>query len=761
MSHRPSIRLGFIALAAAALGPFAPSRGDDDVRTAQTVEVPSFTRDVLPILSKHCFQCHGSKVRKADLDLRSPSKIERGGASGPAIEKGAAVKSLLYEQVSERTMPPGKAAKLSDEQIRLIARWIDAGAPGDLAAEETAGPSESARSHWAFRPPAKASIPMVKGKGSVQTPIDSFIVARLEAKGLAYSPQAEKWKLIRRATFDLLGLPPTPAEIEEYLADNSPDAYSRLIDRLLASPAFGERWGRHWLDNAGYADTHGGDNDLGTIKENKNIWKYRDYVVRSINADKPFDRFVTEQLAGDELYPWRTQASYRSETLDSLVATGFLRNVPDDTNEAELNRPLERNEIVGRVTESVASNLLGLTFHCARCHNHKYDPVTQEDYYRLVACFTPVYDPLKWKLPSERCLPDVPPSVAKASAEFNAGIDRSIEAAKKNARLKTIAEMPAAPEARKRVHGSFQAVWEEAAVPSVTHILRRGDWKAPLASVAPGFPAALCQSGHAELVPPADSSARSSGRRLALARWLLARDHPLVARVLVNRIWQHHFGTGIVATPDNFGLKGAPPVNPELLDWLAIDLSEQGWRLKRLHRSIMTSAVYRQRSDRSGQTEPARAEVLDPANELLARMPLRRLEAEAMRDAVLAVSGQLERPMGGPPVPLVSRADGLVLVSSSNPVAANRRSLYLFARRNYPVGFLDVFDFPIMALNCTRRPTTATPLQSLAALNSEFVQDHAAAFAQRVSAETRRSADPDAAVKHAFLLALGRGPSPY
>ena len=531
----------------------------------------------------------------------------------------------------------------------------------------------------------------------------------------------------------------------------SPDAYERLIDRLLASPAYGERWGRHWLDNAGYADTHGGDNDLATIKENKNIWKYRDYVVRSLNADKPFDRFITEQLAGDEEVEWRNEARYTPETLDKLVATGFLRNVPDDTNEAELNRPLERNEIVGRVTESVASNLLGLTFNCARCHNHKYDPVTQEEYYKLVACFTPVYDPGKWKLPAERCLPEVPPGEAKATELHNAAIDRSIELERKKgtavrkeaeerarssryaalpeglradlrgalavaaekrsevqkylaeklgplvqvtpadveralspadkALLKTVADKSAALAARKRSHGSFQAVWEEGG-----SLVGHAHSAAGRLGGTAGERRARVSRGALSNRPDrgwrgrATPKARSSGRRLALARWLTARDHPLVARVLVNRIWQHHFGTGIVATPDNFGLKGAPPSHPELLDWLAVDLIEHGWKLKRLHKLIMTSSVYLQSSTRAGLGGPSRAEVLDPANELLGRMSLRRLEAEAMRDAVLAVSGQLERRLGGAPTPLVSRPDGLVLVAANDPVAANRRSLYLFAQ---------------------------------------------------------------------------------
>ena len=828
MRHRLSIVMRLTGMAVATLSALAMARADGARRAEATSPAPSFRRAVEPILAEHCLKCHGSTTRKGDLDLRTPAKMEKGGESGPAIVRGASGKSLLYEQVSKHVMPPGKATKLTSEQIRVIAEWIDAGAVSDVAAQDS--PSDAARSHWAFRPPIKSVVPSVKRKAAIETPVDSFVLARLETNDIAFSPRAEKRKLIRRATFDLHGLPPTPGEVDSFLADQSPDAYIRVIDRLLASPAYGERWGRHWLDNAGYADTHGGDNDLGTIKENKDIWKYRDYVVQSLNADKPFDRFITEQLAGDEQVNWRDATKYTHETLENLVATGFLRNAPDDTNEPELNRPLERNEIVGRVTESVASNLLGLTFNCARCHNHKYDPVTQEEYYKLVACFTPIYDPGKWRLPAERRLPEVPLATAKAIAAHNAAIDQSIElerkkeaavrrAAEERARssrysalpeglradlraaletpaekrteiqkylterlgplvqvtpdeseralgsvekavLKAVADSSAALAGRRRFHGSIQAAWEDGATPSATSILRRGDWAAPVASVAPGFPAALSQPGRIDLVRPSDTKGGSSGRRLALARWLTAPDHPLVARVLVNRVWQHHFGTGIVATPDNFGLKGAPPSHHKLLDWLAVDLIEHGWRLKRLHKLIMTSAVYLQSSTRDGRSAASRSEALDPANELLSRMPLRRLEAEALRDTVLAVSGQLERRLGGPPTPLISRPDGLVLVSASNAVAANRRSLYLFARRNYPVGFLDVFDFPIMALNCTRRPTTATPLQSLAALNSEFVQDQAIAFAGRVRSECGRAADHPGRVRHAFLLAFGRWPSP-
>ena len=828
MRCRPTFPATLSCFAAALLSAIGAARADGEPRGERGAASPSFKREIQPILAEHCLKCHGEATRKADLDLRTPATMAKGGVSGPAIERGASSKSLLYEQISTHVMPPGKAAKLSAVQIALVAQWIDAGAPSDLAASEAA--AAVAPVHWAFRPPVKSALPAVKRSAGIRTVVDAFIMARLEAKGLTLSPEAEKRKLIRRATFDLLGLPPTPEEIECFLADRGPDAYERLIDRLLASPAYGERWGRHWLDGAGYADTHGGDNDLGTIKENKDIWKYRDYVVRSLNADKPFDQFVMEQLAGDEVVDWRNAASYSQATRDSLIATGFLRTVSDDTDEAELNRPLERNEIVGRVTESVASNLLGLTFQCARCHNHKYDPVTQEDYYRLLACFTPVYDPQRWKLPSDRRVPELSPGEVKAIDAHNAAIDRQIEAVRKpavmarqaaeerarsrryaalpesiradlhgslaagkekrsevqkylaeklgplvqvtpaevdqtlsvaeKATVKNCEEQSAALVARKESSGSFPAVWEDGGTPSATYILRRGDWSAPLASVAPGFPAALCGTGGSVLERPSDMKGTSSGRRLALARWLCGRDHPLSARVVVNRVWQHHFGVGIVATPDNFGLKGAPPSHPELLDWLAVDLVEHGWALKRLHRLIMTSAVYRQSSRRAGVEEPSPGEAIDPANELLHRMPLRRLEAEAMRDAVLGASGALSRRMGGTPTPLVSRPDGLVLVSAENRPAALRRSLYLFARRNYPVGLLDVFDFPIMALNCTRRPTTATPLQSLAALNSEFVQDHAVKLAERVRTDTGPRGDHAAWVERAFLVSLARPPSP-
>jgi hypothetical protein len=825
---RPRLFPSLVLLAAAASGLAAGPVADPKRAPAPA---PSFSRDVRPILAAHCVRCHGGASTKADLDLSSPARVVKGGASGPAVVKGSAADSLLYEQVSSRAMPPGKARKLTAEQVGVIGRWIDAGAPSDVAAGTT---TTAASMHWAFRPPVKPPVPDAGGAARVRTPVDSFLLAALESRGLDFSPEADRPALIRRATFDLTGLPPTPEELDRFLADGAPGAFERLVDRLLASPAYGERWGRHWLDAAGYSDTQNLDNDLGIVQPNENIWKFRDYVVRSYNLDTPFDRFLTEQLAGDELVDWRSAPRYDPGTLDALTATGFLRNVPDDTNAPELNRPLERNLIVGRVAESVGSNLLGLTVGCARCHNHKYDPVTQEDYYRLVACFTPAYDPGRWKTPAERTMPDVPPGEVKDVTAHNAEVDRTlaelksgIEALRKaaerrvrEARLaaipeairsdlraalatpeksraevqkylvamlgplvsvkpadveaaltapergerKALANRSAALASRKRSHGAIQAVWEDGQPPTPTRVLRRGDWATPLATVAPGFVAALCPTGPVELSRPADAKGPSSGRRLALARWLTRPDHPLTARVLVNRLWQHHFGVGIVATSDNLGVKGAAPTNQALLDWLAVDFVEHGWSLKRLHRLVMTSAAYRQSSRRPAPDGPAgsgsRAEAADPGNDGLWRMPLRRLDAESVRDAMLAVSGGLDRRMGGKPTPLLSRPDGLILPDPSKPADALLRSLYLFARRNYPVGILEAFDFPIMALNCTRRTTTATPLQSLTALNSDFAQGAAEAFAARVVAETGTAAPTEARVEHAFLLAFARRPRP-
>lgn len=707
----------------------------------------SFERDVRPILAAHCLKCHGEKSKKGGLDLRSAASIRVGGDSGPAINASAPEKSLLLEQITSQAMPPGKAKKLSAAEIQVIREWIRTTPAAETA---PAGPR-----HWAFQPPKLPVVPLVRDTTRFRTPIDRFILTRLEARGLSFSPEVDPRTLIRRATFDLLGLPPTPEETAAFVdacachaqaSSKGPDPYEQLIDRLLASPHYGERWGRHWLDAAGYADTSSADNDLGIVKVHEGMWRYRDWVVRSINEDEPFDRFLTEQLAGDELVDWRSAPRFTPVIRDSLIATAFLRNAVDCSDEMELNRPIDRQEVLTRNLELLGSCVLGLTLDCARCHNHKYDPIPQADYYRLLACLTPAYNPTRWRQPKDRLLLDESPV---ALAEHRLRLARIVGQLAGTARTLGGRLAGASPlfEAGQRFAGlaRIPVLWEDGPPPQ-TPILKRGSLETLGAVVQPGFLRAL---GRDDFRRPTETQGPSSGRRLALAKWLTDPRHPLTARVWVNRLWQHHFGKGLVATPDNLGIRGATPTHPELLDWLATEAMAGGWKAKRLHRLIMTSTVYRQSSRRS-------ADDADPGNDLLGRMPLRRLEAEAVRDAILTASGRLDRTLGGPAVPLDSRADGMVTVSAKAavPGGSQRRSLYLTARRNYPVSLLDAFDFPVMGVNCTRRSNTATPLQSLGLLNNEFVAAQAEAFAARLLAEAGSSIDQQ--IDRAFRLALGR-----
>ncbi len=810
------------ALLAAALRP-AQGQPTPAGKTAR------FEHDVLPILRTHCLKCHGEQ-RKGGLDLRTPATMLRGGTNGPVLVKGNAAKSVLFGQVATRAMPPGKAVKLTATEIRTVRDWINAGAPAEqpdtVAETVTAGD----RRFWAFRPPVRPPVPGVRRADRVRTPIDAFLLARLEAGGLGFSPDADRVTLLRRLYYDVLGLPPTPAEADAFLADSRPDAHERLVDRLLASPHHGERWARHWLDAAGYADTVGTDNDADIIRVREGLWRYRDYVVRALNADRPYDRFLTEQLAGDELVDWRSAPKFTPEITEALTATGFLRTAVDNTTEAELNRPLERHEVLHGTLEIVTSNLLGLTVACARCHDHKFDPVPQEDYYRLLACLTPAYNPQAWVQPPNRHVEDVSAVEKETLNRHNADLDRqtaalaqkladlhrpherrlfeaklatlpavlrddvrmavAIPPGKRGAVQKYLAEKlgpslkvrpdeveqsltdaerreterlrreVASLKGRRRVPGKIQALFE-VGPPPPTRLLRRGNHLTPGPEVPPGFLQVLTPAGAPAVVPPPRPGARSSGRRTALARWLTRPDHPLTARVIVNRVWQHYFGEGIVATPDNFGHSGARPTHPELLDWMATELVRGGWSLKRLHRLILTSTAYRQASSRPpGAAGGADPRQVDPGNRLLGRMRLRRVEAEVVRDAVLAVSGKLDRTVGGPPVPIETRKDGMVVVAAkglATPTAPYRRSLYLLARRNYQLSLLSVFDQPAMATNCTRRTSSTVPLQALTFLNDAFILEQADHFARRVAG----AAGPDARrrVETAFRLALVRPPS--
>jgi hypothetical protein len=813
----------FLFSAVPAAGPPAPAK-------------PVFDRDVLPLLTARCVRCHGTKKRKAQLDVRSHAGLLEGGESGPALLPGSADQSLLFQMVQKGEMPPGKNPKLTPAEVALLKTWIDHGAPALVkTAVRRAAPGhlvkERDRQFWAFRKPVRHPVPPVRGAGRVRTPVDGFVLARLEANGLSFAPDADRRSLVRRVTIDLLGLPPSPQEVDAFLADTRPGAYDRLVDRLLASPHYGERWGRHWLDAAGYADSIGGDNDPGQVFVREGMWGYRDYVVRALNADKPFDQFLREELAGDEVEDWRSAPALTPRMKERLIATGFLRTTVDHTFESELNRPFERYQVLHDTIEILSSNLLGLTVACARCHDHKFDPIRQVDYYRMLAMLKPVYNPEAWIQPQNHHLDDVSPREKEAINRRNAAIGaRVAELTGKIAALRQpvekclfetkLAALPvvlradlrtalateagkrtevqkylagklgplvqvrpeevvkdltaadraaverlqreiAAQNGRRRSFGKIQAAWDPGqGKPPPTRLFRRGNLLTPGPEVQPGTLSVLTDARTSPVIPAPPTGARSSGRRTAWARWLTSPDHPLTARVFINRVWQHHFGEGIVATPDNFGHKGSPPTHPELLDWLATEFVRRGWSMKALHRLLVTSTVYRQASVR-GAAGPGAAdpEKIDPGNRLLWKARLRRVESEVLRDSVLAVSGALDRAQGGPPVPIDPQPDGLVIVPKAGlptRTAACRRSIYLMARRNYNLTLLSVFDQPVMATNCTRRIASAVPLQSLTLLNDAFMLEQADRFAARVAAAAGRSAG--ARIEAAFRLAFARPP---
>ncbi|MSQ93124.1 MAG: DUF1553 domain-containing protein [Gemmataceae bacterium] len=627
-----------------------------------------------------------------------------------------------------------------------------------VATPLAAQPTAEERGHWSFRTLRRPEVPKVQSPRS-RTPIDAFLLDKLKSKGLDFAKDADKPMLLRRVYLDLLGLPPNPDEIRQFVADDRPDAYERLLDRLLASPQFGVRWGRHWLDAAGYADVGGTDNDAGIIRMAEGSWRYRDYVIRSFNEDKPFDQFLLEQLAGDELDDWRAAKTFTPAMRDRLIATGFLRTAADDTEENELNTLDIRHGVLHRTAEVVASNVLGLTLNCAKCHDHKYEPISHEDYYRFIAVFSPAFNPQQWLQPKVRMLADVPPPEKSAIDKDNAHLASQVEELKKK-KLELKKDPKAAADldvkigalnAKKKSYGQLRAVYD-AGPPTPTRLLRRGDHAKPGKEITVGGLEVLCPPAKKQL-PDVKPAGATSGRRLALAQWLTEPSTPasgLVARTQVNRVWQRLFGKGIVPTSDNLGMSGARPSHPELLDWLAAEFVDKKWRLKPLLRQIMTSSAYRQ----SSLASPDAAKV-DPANHLLWRMPLRRLEAEIVRDSILAVSGKLDPTVGGPPTPLENRPDGLVVVKDPGKY---RRTVYVLARRNYHPTLLNVFDQPFMTTNNLCRSPSAVVLQSLTMLNDTFIVEQAGVFAERVLRDGKTDA-LERQVESAYLLALTRPPS--
>jgi len=770
-----------------------------------------FERHVLPTLRESCFECHGPAVNgpEGGLAIKSREALLAGGDGGPALVPGDAAKSELVRAIRYDdpflSMPP--SGKLPDDEIAAIERWVELGAPWpkdvDLGApaeggeapvhERVAPPDEvTGRQWWSFRPVERPDVPAVD-PARASTPIDAFLVHRLDELGIERNPPATKRELVRRAYHDLWGLPPTLAEVEAFVADDSPDAWPRLIDRLLASPRYAERWARHWLDLVRFAQTNGYERDA----EKPFAWRYRDWVIDALDRDLPYDRFLVEQLAGDEL-----PDDGSGSGAGALVATGFYRIGPwDDEPDDEETAVFDELDDTLR---AISEGMLGVSLACARCHDHKFDPFRQADYYSTLAYLRglrpyedPVYteDSATLGLLGDRATELQKLAAARAAEEQALESERDAILAEARRRVvKAGGKSFKADALREQLHedersrlmelvsridsladGSFRgdSEWvlcarEDGTEPPDTHVLARGNASAKGDVVEPRPPAVLLppgEDGAPAIVPPADGE--SSGRRLALARWIASDANPLTARALVNRVWQMHFGRALAPTPNDLGHAGMPPTHPELIDWLASAFTdEDGWSLKALHRRMMLSDAYRT----SSRATNAAALAADEANDLLWRQRPRRMTAEELRDSALFVSGGLrvedenEGERGGRGFfPRLSRE---ALAGSSRPglgwgvspeAERARRAVYAFVKRGQPVPLFEAFDGPNATLPVGTRSVTTTSTQALVALNGAFMNERARALAVRV----RFSADADATarVREAYRIVLAREPS--
>jgi len=794
--------------------------------------VLTFERDVRPIFKAQCFQCHGEeKELKAGLDLRLVKLMTKGSENGAVLVPGKSAQSLIFEHTMSGEMPPKEELRLSKEDAQIIGRWIDGGAK-TADAEPTILPepgeliiTDAERNHWSFRPIQKPK----KGDD-----IDFFLKRKLTEKGLTCSPMADGPTLIRRATFDLIGLPPTREEVAAFESAFQADpeaAFAALVDRLLESPHYGERWGRHWLDVAGYADSEGyNDRDV----ERVDAWRYRDYVIASLNKDKPWDEFIREQLAGDELakathYNASDLANASDEVLEKMTATGFVRMAPDGTYAGSADAELAQKEVITETIKIVSSSLLGLTVGCAECHHHRFDPIPQEDFYRMRAIFAPVYNTEKWLGPRSRRVSKWEPGEKEKADELEtkakewgvkylAEMERVVKviferelkgipedkrefareayetAEKERTEEQTLflTEKYPAVNVKRTVLHLFLEKYEDgdelsklykeynekvvefrggkptpdyirvaAEIPGTvppTHVFHRGDLNSPEGEpVQPGGFTVLANEAGGNLFPENNKELPTTGRRLAYAQYLTSGDHPLVARVLVNRFWMHHFGEGLVDTPGEFGTRSKGPSHPELLDFLAAEFMEKGWSLNAFHRLIMNSDAYRQSSIRTQQGED-----IDPDNRLLWRMPVRRLEAETLRDAILAVNGRLKTDLFGEPLGVKEDDGGLFSVAGgvvSEDGKELRRSIYIQQRRTQPVTMLEAFDAPQMEPNCELRQSSTVATQSLAMMNSTFILRETTEFAKRVLADAGEKADDATLVKGAWSFAFAADPS--
>ena len=807
----------------------------------------TFTDQIRPIMERSCWNCHGEAAQLSNLDLRSREAAIEGGIRGPAIVPGRAEDSRLYRVVAGLDDPPMPMSgdPLSDDEVAAVRAWIDGGAHwdagGTTAADDALSVVEKselppgARDYWAFKLPQKATVPTSE---TFDHPVDRFLEDARREAGVTAAPRADRLSQLRRASLDLTGLPPTPAQIDEFMADTERGAWERLIERLLDSPHYGERWGRHWMDIARYADSTGFEQDY----TRPNAWRYRDYVINAFNTDKPYNQFLREQIAGDEL---------DHVTDETRIATGFLRAGPR-VQFREKDNPERRHDYLDDVLATLGRGVLGMTVHCARCHDHKFDPILQKDYYSLqssifgyvevnwplldsaetaeyragnaeidlrqeplTAQIAAIEEPhrarLRLELIRERFPENVQQAAMKPEAERTAGEQLlaaqvlsinpppqrltdalSTEEAEKRsvlvAQVEALdAERPAkpamaeivtdgdyrfapngpgdeiigCPECRIPPENPGTFLYEEGgpsyeAPPS--YFLIRGDPLSPGSQMSPGFLTVATYGDPPTAIPRQDG--RTSGRRLALAQWIASRDNPLTARVIVNRIWHHHFGRGIVRTLDNLGKMGDAPTHPELLDWLAVEFMERGWSIKEMHRLLMTSEAYQMASAHDDQASDG----TDPDNRLMWRYRPQRLEAEAIRDSIMTVSGGIDLTVGGPPIfPYVPEE---ILETSqgkghwdNHPDGPDvwRRSVYVYRRRSLGFPFFATFDLPDQNQTASARNVSTVAPQALTLMNNEFVLRQADLFAQRLEAAAPN--DPAQQIDLAYRIALTRAPS--
>jgi hypothetical protein len=830
------VKVGWVMIAL--LGIVAVVEASDDASRRH------FTERVKPLLETRCVSCHGPDKVKGSLRLDSRAAALKGGDSGPALVPGKPAESLIVQAVMharpDLEMPPKD--KLTKADIAVLERWIKDGAPWPETKTGTASPLLPVGERigdawsdprnpivrlfggqrldlWSLKPVKRPAAPEPADKKWVRNSIDRFVLGRLEGAGLTPSPRADRRSLARRLYFDLTGLPPTPEEMEEFLSDKSPDAYEKLVDRLLKSPRYGEQWGRWWLDAIRYSDSNGFDWD----EFRPRAWRFRDYVIRSFNADKPFDQFIREQLAGDELLEGPSRNSLER---DYLIATGYLRLGPHDNSAPSFNeQDRSRAELMADLVETTGSAFLGLTMSCCRCHDHKYDPLSQADHFRLRAFFEPVKfgddlpldtaaeqdaihghneqvdrtikpwqeqrdalvggvnDRLRGeriaklpgeeqellKLPKDQCTTEqkekieaLEKKVAVRDKEVLAALTAD-EKSKHDGLSKQIDKL----KKEKRDFTLGLLMTDNAEKIPLTKILYQGDHKQEREPVAPGFISAVDPNPASIVKPP---NPKTTGRRLTLANWIVSKNNPLTARVLVNRVWQNHFGQGLVATANDFGLAGAKPTHPELLDWLASEFMRGGWSLKQLQRLIVTSAAYCQASSPPEQVSK-RAGVVDRDNHLLWRQNLRRLTAEQLRDSLLVVSGTLQERRGGPPVwpelpAEILQANPAFLDDNaektkgwypSPPGERNVRSIYLVQKRTVRVPFMETFDLPENSVSCARRSQSVVPPQAHSLLNGPLAIQAARDLAARV--QRRAPDDSSRQVEAAFSLALQRKPN--